>query len=282
MMGKAANQHFVFQGRDHKVLQIENKIVYRARQCLEGFEQTFPTNTAFRRFTVETAPQHQRGSEEGSLASFINFWKMDTNTRRIFKMSIRKNGMPITKLAQEMGKSIIETMGHLAANRNLGIRCSPFDNTFWIKAGQTISETKKIVLDGTAIATIFMLDFQDQLRNLPFQCIVPDAAIQELRELKRRFDRNTDNPIYLGFQDGRPVFNAASREQEIAFARQLARLITVLENDCLVVGGSAIVKLPTAHRNALFAHFGIGLCSCCLPSLMTKNFRCGPMTMLLP
>jgi len=255
LLGKRLNEEFTFQGHRYVVMGIESKIVFRARECMEGFELTFPNNKVIQRFSIP--PHAERETDPKKVFGEV-FQHLEEGHKRNVQLEemYAKKGMPIAFLAHAMARTVIETMAYLAANHNLGIRCSIGDESAWQKAGQLVRSVQAVVLDSTAIATMFMLNLHRKLRDLPFRCIVADAAIQEIREYRERLDHGPEQFGYLGWQDGHPILHEVSPEQEAARARQLDDLLLTIRTDCEIAGGGAILDLPAAHRDGLVKALG--------------------------
>ncbi len=257
MLGKAVGETFSFQGHDYKIISIESKIVYRARECLEGFEEAFPNNPSIRRFTV--SPNLGTIAEpKAALGEVYQYLEEEHERQTAVEGLYAQQGIPIASVAQLLGRSVLETMGYLAESRHLGVRCSPEGEPLWQQSAIIVREANCIVLDETAIASLFLLGVHARLRDLPFRCIVTEASLHQLRELRSKHDPGTERAGYLGFHDGRPVFRESSREQEALWAAQLDELIITIAHDCEVVGGSAVLDLPHDQRTALTRMLGAG------------------------
>jgi hypothetical protein len=258
MWGKGASDRFHYGGREYVITAVENKIIHRAQECMEGFDHVFPDNPAIRRFSV--SPNIEKETDfRKALGEVWQFLEADDKRRRQVEGLYKERGIPIPMLARKLSHSVIETMGYLAGNRDLAIRCCSSENSDWERAISGLRSAKEVVLDSTAIATLHMLGLHHRLRGLPFRCLIPDSAIQDLRKVASRFDRAGEQRGYLGVEDGRPVFREASPEQETAWVRNLEELVTTLRTDCEIVGGSAILELKAEHREGLVSALGPGV-----------------------
>jgi len=112
-------------------------------------------------------------------------------------------------------------------------------------------------LDGTSVATMFLLDLHRRFGELPFKCVVPDTVVQEIRDVLHRH-RSIKPSMYLAAVGGRPVVTQVSPEQEAAWIRRLEGLIASLNEHCEVVGGQARLDLPEKERERLINNLGLG------------------------
>ena len=74
-------------------------------------------------------------------------------------------------------------MMHLASSPDLSIYvCDDLTGTF-NKALEILSKDDEVILDETAVATLFMLKLHKSLGKLPYRFTVPESLLVEIRRL---------------------------------------------------------------------------------------------------
>jgi len=153
-------------------------------------------------------------------------------------------------------KSVLETMCHLAGNKNLTIWMAQ-GNEAEDKAAKAATKCDSIVLDDTAVATLLLLDLHHRIPELPFRCIIPEAVVQDVRSLLHH--RRKQKPYgYLASVGGRFVFSKPSSEEKMWWVDRLERLLTSLISHCEIIGGQATLDVPLIDRQKLIRNLGQG------------------------
>lgn len=258
LLGKAVGEEFAFQGHRYVLESLMPKAAFRARACMEGFPYAFPDSTAIRRFSMPPVPTASTDPRAVLGEELFDALQSDYRRQNALKGLYTSHGMPISWLARGLGRSVLETMGHLASSEELGIRCSHDTDEAWNEAIQVATSARVVVLDDVALASVFMLGLAPKIGSFPFKCVVPDAALQEWRESHNRFAGSRAHAGYLGFVDGRPVFQEASPEAERAWAAQLADFLAFVGSTCEIVGGEVALTLSSKQREVFEDAMGPG------------------------
>jgi tetratricopeptide (TPR) repeat protein len=255
LWGKRPGEEPVESRRRYKVLAIENKIAYRARRCLEDFEPAFGKSGGIQRFTV---PQDiVPGSDPKVVLG--DMWKILSarDQQRQYLVGLyQQANLPVSALAHTLGRSVFETMAHLAGTQDLGILTSIGFDEEWKAALAASLDAREVVLDDSAVATLFLLDLHPHIRDLPIRLIVPDSALQELRDFVRRQTAPGQGTGYIAVQNDKLVIQELTPEQQEAWLQRLQDFIQTVASSCEIVGGKARLDLPPAVRQQLPEAFG--------------------------
>ena len=101
------------------------------------------------------------------------------------------------------------------------------------------------------MATLFLLDLHQSIASLPFRVIVPDSAVQSLREYVRGQTAPKPAAGYIAVRNDQLVLQEQSPEQHENWLRRLREFIRALVDRCEIVGGKARLGLPTEVRQQL-------------------------------
>jgi len=255
LMGKREGDDITIEGRPASIMRVENKIAFRARQCLGDFDEVFPDNRLLHRF--EVADDLSKAPDiRTALGSVWEVLDAQEKRQQAIETIYGCGSLPVPTFAKALGKSVLETICYLAEKRNATIWVSEGTDEEWGEATEAIKQ-ETVVLDETAVSTLFLLELHDRLGELPFKCIVPEAILQSIRNLLHQ--RRTIKPSgYLASIGGGLVFTEASPEQEAKWIRRLEGLLRALGTHCEVVGGQARLSLAASDRELLVNSLGFG------------------------
>ena len=255
LVGKRQGDQAVIEGRPATVLRVESKIAFRARQCLGDFDEVFPDNPLLRRFNVA----NDLAKAPDVRTALGGVWEVlyaQEKRRQAIETIYTGGSLPVPTFAKAIGKSVLETICHLAGEGNVAVWTSAGTDEEWHEATEAIKKGV-VVLDETGVSTLFLLELHDRLGELPFKCIVPDTVLQSIRNLLH--ERRGAKPSgYLASIGGQPVFSEVSPEQEAKWIRGLEGLLRSLSTHCEVVGGQARLTLPALDRETLIDNLGYG------------------------
>jgi len=181
LLGKRQGDEIAIEGRPATVTRVENKIAYRARLCLGDFDEVFPDNPLVRRFNV-AADLAKAPDVRTALGGVWEVLEAQEKRRHALETIYSSGSLPVPTIAKALGKSVLETMCHLAGERNVSIWSSTGTDEEWHEASEAMKKGA-VVLDETAVSTLFLLELHDRLGELPFKCIVPDTILQGIRNL---------------------------------------------------------------------------------------------------
>jgi tetratricopeptide (TPR) repeat protein len=252
------NDDAVKSGRRYQVLTIQNKIVYRAKLCLQDFQPAFGAGGGIEQYTI---PANIPPGTDPKVA-LGDMWKVLSDQDQLRQHLVglyQEANLPVSALAQTLGRSVFETMMQLTGTPELGILTALSDDKEWNNALEILKGVREVVLDDSAIATLFLLDLQHHIPKLPIRLIVPDSAVQELRNFVRRQTSPGETAGYIAVRNEQLILREEDVEQKAAWLRRLREFIQSLVTHCEIVGGKARLDLPPAVRQQLPETFGYAL-----------------------
>ncbi|MCW5756708.1 MAG: SIR2 family protein [Phycisphaeraceae bacterium] len=258
IVGKGVGDRVSVGEHTYTIDAIESRVAHRVRTVLAKFSEWFPNQRAFREFKVATPIPDNTDARE-ALGDVWKLLKQEEDQRKALEGFYQEGPVPISTFARYVGRSVIETVGHLARQPHLGIRCAFGGAGEWAAATKEVREAEAVVLDSTAVATLHLLGIHDRLPALPFRCVVPDSVIQEVRNLVRDLSSGPQPSGYLAAVDGRPVLQEFSAERQSLWIRSLEGLVASLLASGDVVGGSSLLELPEGQRDRLPKMVGAGV-----------------------
>jgi hypothetical protein len=119
-------------------------------------------------------------------------------------------------------------------------------------AERALRESENIVIDATALGTIFLMNSYETLIKIPRRLIVSQGTIDDFRQLLRTYD----NPKSLGGTYTKDGLIPWSPENIEKMRKSLQALIDLIEKHCIVESGLIIGELEVSRRNQLVQIFG--------------------------
>ncbi len=254
LMGKKPGEPFVlrddyFQPVTGTVQAIVNKYEYR-RQSVprEGeklFGPAFPTKT----YTFPERP-------DGSLDFSVLFRSLDVREAEadLFHAQYRQHPLSVSSFATVARTGILDSLQHLAAQRDLPIRCCLGNPSEWDAAETVLREGAPLVVDPTAIATLYFADHIASAIRMPTRLLVCEGTLEEYRDRIR--EHSSPPSGFLGKHRGRYF---SINQEQIDSATELRKTVTFLQRVTerfQVVSGENLAKIEPAARQELTDLFG--------------------------
>lgn len=250
MWGRTKGEKFEYLGHQYEILGVENRILRRVHDIMERYEENFPDKPAFRRFSAPTAPPPDAPIEEKFGEMYGELKRQEAN-RKLLESMYLENRLPIATFAAMLGRRVFDLVRYLASDRTMGIRADDGEAVRWAQALVVAGDCKELVLDGTVLAGALVLDILAELPKIGVKLIVPQAVLDELRELSLEAGSSRRPQGTIGLHRGKLFFLEPSPEE---IAREVARIESVIQfirSHCEVVGGEATVDLPKGLRKKL-------------------------------
>lgn len=252
MWGLAEGDSFEFAGHLYDVVGIENRIIQRAFELAERFEETFPGSRLFQRIRAPRAPASDASLPE-KLGEVHPILKAQEERRELLESTYRGAQLPIALFAKHGGCRMFELVMHLTNDRTLGVRADNGEAASWPVALANLSKSTTLVVDGTVLAGAAALGVLEMLPKLGFKLVVPQAVLDELNQIV--FESvNHESQARIGLHRGRFFFVEFSPEQIASEMNRVKDIISFVETKCEVVGGAATLELPQRLRADLERH----------------------------
>ena len=258
LTGKRVDDEFILnpgaiQERKARITEIVNKFVARLRDCLSGWEYRFP-----HRFLVQQVALLKRPDGEFDFSPVLR--SIDERVRAVEAVEhfYHDNLVPVHVFASSLGCSVFDAVLHIANTEHLQLRCCPGSEEALSAALRVLGQDPGIVLDVTALATVYALEALTLLEQTGGLIVVQSTldALAGFRDECRERSRGG----FIGKHRGRYVAtdhsDTRAREQNQKLLERLDRLTETLGRRSQVVSGIALASMDAVQRNQLVELFG--------------------------
>jgi tetratricopeptide (TPR) repeat protein/predicted nucleic acid-binding protein len=261
MMGKKVGDRVVLakgsvSERAATIKTISSKYVYRYQDSMKNLQIRFPDVKGLE--SVKVVRTNKDGKEEADFSAVIaSVEQLAANTQRL-KEVYATQPITIHMLADARGKSIIETTFYLAQQDDVGIFCCAGNAEERDKALAALDVSGTWIIEPTALATIFLLDLEDDLARLPVNLVLSQGTVADFEEVIR------DDSLYRG--DGgvltklgsRVAFVPQSSSEREARLRAFTERMNKVKAAVRVLGCVELAKLDKQRRELTIKAFGEG------------------------
>lgn len=249
LVGKAVGDQVALPpfGRRTEIVGILSKYQRRWLDCLENLDRRFPGQSRIERRQLPSLPNGEPDVQP--VLDFLKNWH-DRNARVL--EHYRDHELPMAFGAHALDRTVVEFMEQLADSRIAPVRCCNGLPGELHMAAAAMSQADALVVDPTALGTLYLLGRGNRLNPLPVladcptQLVVSEYALDELRHLLDELDRRA----------GHSVEAPATQEQQRRGTEAIRRLVSWVAERCQVVSGSTPATAKDEDGQHLLAGFG--------------------------
>jgi tetratricopeptide (TPR) repeat protein len=232
------------QDRLATVTGLLSKYAYRKLYVMENLEDRFPGRSSIRRYTMPT-------KEDGTpdLTSIFRALDQAEEQNRRLNELYRDNPLSLTTYAQFSRLGLLHSLTKLAGDSSLVIRCCAGTAEERQEAESTLQTASALVIEPSALATLFLIGHYEKLAQVPVPCIVVESSLDEYRELHQRLLSPSQG--FDGKLNGKFLYR---HDDPAARGREQQRVATFLERIRLlavIVTGEALAAVPPDQRKTL-------------------------------
>ena len=256
MLGKGKGEKFNFRVDpfpiEAKIIEIEDKTVYRWRECFSGMESRFAHETPIWAINVK----------RGKKYDFTRFLKeLDRKAKADEERDewYQQNPVPLSFYAKQAGTSILEAMIHVAGSENLPIRCCMGSADEINAAMAALNSCIRVLLDGSALSTLFITNTSSVLEQLPVECIVAEHTLYDFKRMRLLDHQEGKGLNTIGKHGNHYVQDKWSPDDLKAFQERVRRFIFDVEKSCTILPGGSLTRIPAEHREVLMDVCGRGI-----------------------
>ncbi|MBW8042172.1 MAG: hypothetical protein FVQ85_19530 [Planctomycetes bacterium] len=251
MLGKKKGEHFylVKDGIQERTATIKNllsKYVYRLNDCLIELKKRFPGIQAIKKMILK---------EEGGKIDFSPMQRLaerDAEFVQKIEEIYTKELVPLYTVADLKGRHVLEAIQHIIFTPNLRLKCCNGTDDELEIAKHVLRESENLVIDATALCTMFLMKVHETLLKVPRRLIVSQGTIDEFRKLLRTYD----NPKSLAGTYSKDGFIPWSPESVEEIRKALQEFIGQIERHCAIESGLVVGSLEISRRKHLVQIFG--------------------------
>lgn len=241
--------------RPATIRQVLSKYVYRYQCCMNELQLRFPEATELQSMQL---PRQADG--ELDLTELRAKMEQQLIGKRQAIQGYTAQALPLHFVGKILGESSFEAVLHLAHDPRSIVRCAPENQQQRVFAAMGLNAAAEIVLDLSAIATLFLCDAVDLLTKLNLPIIISQGCAEEIDRITgKTHDGSPRAGLRIGLHDeqmvGFEVTEQLHTERDQHFAKQLekVRAIAVVEPCRELSATSEQVKRPLI---AIFGRYG--------------------------
>lgn len=223
----------------------------RFQDCLHYLEDRFPEETPVWRFNLAKG-------EAGELDLGPIFRSLDEKYETAHEALDAYKRMPMTLhiLGLAVGRPVFATVRALAGMPDVKLMACRGTQDEFDRAIADLNTCSALVLDESALATIFLLGVEDLLRRFPVPLVVSEGTVQRIRDLDTvHADPNRAGGILArrgnGYEHVELTPEAIATEKN-----RIESFLQVVGETCRVEGGAALANLSKDKRDKLVAIAG--------------------------
>jgi tetratricopeptide (TPR) repeat protein len=238
--------------RPATVKQILSKYVYRYQCCMNELQIRFPE-------AAELQSMHLPRGADGELD--ISELKATLERQLAGKQqaieAYSAQTLPLHFVAEILGKSTFEAVLHLAHDPKSIVRCAPENQQQRQSAEIGLTTAAEIVLDLSAIATLFLCDSLDLIPKLNLPIIISQGCAEELDRIMGKTHVGSPRAgLHFAWQDEKivdiQVTEQLQAERDEYFAKQLEKIRAI----AIVEPCRELSSMDEETKKPLIAIFG--------------------------
>jgi tetratricopeptide (TPR) repeat protein len=235
---------------------ITSKYVYRYQESMKNLQIRFPDVKGFE--SVKVVRTNKDGKEEADFSALIaSVEQLAANTQRLKELYVTQP-IAIHMLADARGKSTIETTFYLAHQEDVGIFCCAGNAEERDKALAALDVSGTWIIDPTALATVFLLDLEDDLARLPVNLVLSQGTVADFEEVIEDDTRyRGDGGVLTKVGSGVAFVPQSSADRE-ARVRAFTERMNKVKAAARIVGCVDLAKLDKQRRELTIKAFGNG------------------------
>jgi tetratricopeptide (TPR) repeat protein len=258
LLGKKVGERFaIASGRVSKreaiVVGILDKFVYRYQDSLGQWQVRFPDLAEVESIRLMKKPG---SDDELDLTPFLQ----SLDRRRDFRQEMIQNyalqPMSIHFFGRAFNQNTFDALIHLATSEDTFVKCVDGSGLEMRRALESLTTRSVVVLDLSAIGTLFALRQVEVLRTIPGRFAVSSGTINELREMVSEIVLPSTQTGYAGKNEDGYYFipeDASGRRQR---AVELRSLIKTIEETCQVTACLELAAIEQSKRELILRVFG--------------------------
>ena len=260
MMGKKAGNDFILargglQDRTGKIKAIQNKYVYRLQQAMGQWQVNFPALQEMQVINLQKQGEKSPDSDLDFSVVIKSVHQQHEDVKKILQV-YQEGKVPLHVLGERFGKTAFEAILSLAQELDVEIRCCVGSAVAREQGKELFRSCNTLVLDMSAIGTLFLLDIVSCLDKFQVDIIVSQGTINSLRLMVANEDLIQGHAGFLVKSGQGIALQEASPEQTKIYMDKLRDLISALERHCKIESCEKLAEIEPSKRGSLVEFFG--------------------------
>jgi tetratricopeptide (TPR) repeat protein len=256
LMGKRVGEQFFIrrgiQDRVGTIQSILGKIEFRMRDSFQNWEERFRDVPFIQAFKFKKLKNGDLDIED-----FLSTLSRMNEPREEVESLYRRAPLSVGMFSQLIKQPLLDSIGYLANHSELPIRCCAGTEEEYASAIEALESTKKVVIDPSALATLFLLGVWENSKGITLGdgYIVSTGALDCFRDQLRDPNARIHASTFAASVRNRLIFQERT-EADIQLAKDsLSAFINWVERNASEVGGLGVAELSREHRDRLSALF---------------------------
>jgi tetratricopeptide (TPR) repeat protein len=233
--------------RSAVVRELLPKHVFRVRDVLDRWQYRFPDNQEMWMVRVG-----QPGDDaKPDFSSLIELAKAQHRRQKEAEEIYANKTIPIRLFGEALGETEIYAQLHIAGTDGLFLRCCIGSPDEYADAVGSLKTAADVVLDLTALTTLWMLDELSILDVLGKNPIISHSTMEGVRAFAEKARTNVRSESSMGANENGPLLFVATPEQKEAALLAAQRFLKTVEEKCRVVGCAALAEVDPEDRKLM-------------------------------
>jgi tetratricopeptide (TPR) repeat protein/predicted MPP superfamily phosphohydrolase len=219
--------------RDATIAEIISKYTYRVRDVIDGFEERFPEH---HNVVMKIHP-----GEDGKAGLEALLRSVDERSKRVTQLVdiYRHNPVTVYLLADALGRSVFETVRYIGSSPELELRCTSGTVQDQAAARTAFTNAKEVVVDPTALSTLYLLSESTILSAeaffaaCPVRLLVSEYTLADAREALGSISFR--GSMWLGKEGDQFVRHVTTDEEARRQHDALKTFIRVVRSKCSII-----------------------------------------------
>ncbi len=257
LLGKRIGDQVKIGNEEMTIVSVVMNAALAADEALQQFSIRFPKSKLIRGHKLPATPINPTHPKD---VLGDEWWEMvsadDKANQQAFEL-YQQGKMPLSMMARKRGKTIFETAFYVINTSEFEVMSAPQNTPYIQELLKQVHVAKSIVIDPTALATVFAFDMIQCLKQMPYKFIVPDSALNTVKKAKYEADQGMGMQR-MGLKDGKFFLTEHTPEEMKVWSERLSVFITEMESIAEICGGSSTEIFVIENKEHLMTYFGDG------------------------
>lgn len=242
-------RHDPIQSKTATIQAIASKYLYRKLEVMNSWEDRFPHIFFLRKYTFPT-------KEDGSpdIAPILKALDLKEEHVQQLHAIYREHPMSVSSFAVMSKAGVLESLSHLAAEGTLPVRCCRGTEEELNQVQAALAEAKSMVIDPSALATLFFSGQYEHLQSLAGKCVLCESALDEYVRLQKQFASPSHG--FTGKFKGKYLFTKDDPEERLRQEQRIATFLSKIRPLMTLKSGENLARINAEQRRELTRLFG--------------------------
>ena len=260
MMGKKVGDTFILakgiQDRIGEITQIQNKYVHRFQDCMGQWQVRFPESADFQAVNIAQKPGGSGGPELDISAILKSVDERHEHVREVHR-TYKEKPLTLHIFGGLFSTTAFGVLQHLASSPDVPVRCCIGSWEEREHAEKALRSCNTVVLDMSAISSLFLLDRLDIFEHWSIDLVVSKSTVNELRQMIANESRvhSGESGVIVKTETGH-AFLERTAEQKESYIKSLRHLVEMLEANCKIESCKSLAAMGPEKRETLVKGFG--------------------------